>query len=220
MKNRKVQTYLLAIALCVFFGNLAAWAQEIPNDYQDVLKSLGKQGDYKSNVLKINIPRNDLKVIVDGVATPTPFGFGGWLAMTKGDGGKDVMMGDLVLLQEEVNPVMSALLDNGIDVTALHNHFFWDDPHVYYMHVHGMGKAADLAHRGLARIVRLEARLERHDRDPGRTPLERVDENFHRCPGCERLYWRGSHYDRLVELLERTRARLAQSSDYPIDIGE
>ena len=57
------------------------------------------------------------------------------------------MMGDLVLLQEEVNPVMSALLDRGIDVTALHNHFFWDDPHVYYMHVHGMGKAADLAQR-------------------------------------------------------------------------
>jgi hypothetical protein len=57
------------------------------------------------------------------------------------------MMGDLVLLQEEVNPVMSALLDNGIDITALHNHFFWDDPHVYFMHVHGMGKAADLARR-------------------------------------------------------------------------
>jgi hypothetical protein len=52
-----------------------------------------------------------------------------------------------VLLQEEVNPVLSALLDNGIDVTALHNHFFWDDPHVYYMHVHGMGKAADLSRR-------------------------------------------------------------------------
>ena len=65
--------------------------------------------------------------------------------MTKGTDGIDVMMGDLVLLQEEVDPVMSALLDNGIDVTALHNHFFWDDPHVYFMHVHGMGKAADLA---------------------------------------------------------------------------
>jgi Domain of Unknown Function (DUF1259) len=52
-----------------------------------------------------------------------------------------------VLLQEEVNSVLSALLDNGIDVTALHNHFFWDDPHVYYMHVHGMGKASDLAQR-------------------------------------------------------------------------
>ena len=57
------------------------------------------------------------------------------------------MMGDLVLLQEEVNPVMSALLDNGIEVTALHNHFFWDEPHVYYMHVHGLGKAGDLARR-------------------------------------------------------------------------
>jgi hypothetical protein len=84
---------------------------------------------------------------VAGVATPTPFGFGGWVAFTKDSGGGEVMMGDLVLLQEEVNPVMSALLDNGIEVTALHNHFFWDDPHVYFMHVHAMGKAADLSRR-------------------------------------------------------------------------
>jgi len=98
-------------------------------------------------VLKVNIPRNDLKITVQGVSTPTPFGFGGWIALTKGAGAVDVMMGDLVLLQDEVNPVMSALLDSGIDVTALHNHFFWDDPRLYYMHVHGFGKAADLAHR-------------------------------------------------------------------------
>jgi hypothetical protein len=96
-------------------------------------------------VLKVNIPRNDLNVTVAGVKTPTPFGFGGWVAMTKGDGGMDVMMGDLVLTQEEVNPVMSALLENGIEVTALHNHFFWDEPRLFYMHVHGMGKPADLA---------------------------------------------------------------------------
>jgi hypothetical protein len=65
--------------------------------------------------------------------------------MTKGTGGMDVMMGDLVLLQEEVNPVMSALLDNGLEVTAVHNHFFWDEPRMFYMHVHGHGKPADLA---------------------------------------------------------------------------
>jgi len=65
--------------------------------------------------------------------------------MTKGDGGDEVMMGDLVLLQEEVNPVMSALLEHGLEVTALHNHFFWESPRVYYMHIHGHGKAADLA---------------------------------------------------------------------------
>lgn len=122
-------------------------AQAIPADYQQVLTTLGKQGDFKDNVLKVNIPRNDVKVTVAGVATPTPFGFGGWVAMTKASDGNQVLMGDLVLLQDEVNPVMSALLDNGFDVTALHNHFFWDEPRMFYMHVHGHGSAAELARK-------------------------------------------------------------------------
>src|SRR3981189_2651413 len=133
--------------LCSALLGFGTRAQEMPTDYQEVLKSLDRKGDFKAGVLKVNIPRNDLKMTIQGVSTPTPFGFGGWVALTKGTDGSDVMMGDLVLLQEEVNPVMSALLDNGIEVTALHNHFFWDDPHVYFMHVHGMGKAADLARR-------------------------------------------------------------------------
>lgn len=122
-------------------------AQEVPAEYQRVLSTLGKQGDYKANVLKVNIPRNDLKVKVAGVDTPTPFGFGGWVAMTKGDGGHEVLMGDLVLTEDEVNPVMSALLKEGLDVTALHNHFFWEEPRVFYMHVHGMGTADALAQK-------------------------------------------------------------------------
>jgi Domain of Unknown Function (DUF1259) len=67
--------------------------------------------------------------------------------MTKGDGGHDVLMGDLVVLQDEVNQVMSALLDNGFDVTALHNHFFWDEPRIFYMHVHRHGTPAELAQK-------------------------------------------------------------------------
>src|SRR5882724_8006406 len=135
---------LIAVT-CFSMALLTVHGQEIPADYQGVLKTLDKRGDYKSSVLKINIPRNDLKITIDGAATPTPFGFGGWLAMTKGDGGSDVMMGDLVLLEDEVNPVMSALLDNGLEVTALHNHFFFESPRIFYMHVHGHGKPADLA---------------------------------------------------------------------------
>jgi hypothetical protein len=135
---------LIAVT-CFSLALLTVHGQEIPADYQGVLKTLDKKGDYKSSVLKINIPRNDLKITIDGAATPTPFGFGGWLAMTKGDGGSDVMMGDLVLLEDEVNPVMSALLDNGLEVTALHNHFFFESPRIFYMHVHGHGKPDDLA---------------------------------------------------------------------------
>src|SRR6516162_538016 len=140
--NIRVVAVLLLIAGPLL---VSASSQEMPPDYQQVLKTVGKSGDYKSNVLKVNIPRNDIHVTIDNLAVPTPFGFGGWFAMTKGDSREDVMMGDLVLLQEEVNPVMLALLDNGLEVTALHNHFFWETPRMYYMHIHGHGKAADLA---------------------------------------------------------------------------
>jgi hypothetical protein len=139
--SNRIRSLMFTAIVCGF----GALSQDVPADYQSVLNTLDKKGDYKANVLKVNIPRSDLKVTVDGVATPTPFGFGGWIAMTKGSGGIDVMMGDLVLLEEEVNPVMSALLDNGLEVTALHNHFFWEEPRIFYMHVHGHGKAADLA---------------------------------------------------------------------------
>ncbi len=134
------QVLLLAIAAAVS----QAPAQDMPSDYKAVLTALGRSGDFKDGVLKVNIPRSDLAVTIAQRRAPTPFGFGGWIAFTRGSG-MDVMMGDLVLTEDEVNPVMSALLDNGLEVTALHNHFFWEQPRIFYMHVHGMGAAADLA---------------------------------------------------------------------------
>ena len=139
-----MRTFLMLLVAFVLAQPVIA--QEVPAEYAGVLKTLARQGDYKDGVLKVNIPRSDVNVSVDGVATPTPFGFGGWIALTKGDHG-DVMMGDLVLTEDEVNPVMTAVLDNGLDVTALHNHFFFETPRIFYMHVHGHGTSADIAKR-------------------------------------------------------------------------
>ena len=146
-RTNMMQRVLTGAVVMLALTGAATTAQETPADYQQVLTTLGKTGDFKDNVLKINLPRNDVKVTVAGIDTPTPFGFGGWIALTKASDGNQVLMGDLVLLDSEVNPVMSAVLDNGFDVTALHNHFFRDEPHMFYMHVHGHGAAPDLARR-------------------------------------------------------------------------
>ena len=116
----------------------------VPPEYRDVQATLGLNGDFADGVLKVTLPRFDLAVSVTGKRVPAAFGFSGWLAFTKGERGMDVMMGDLVLLEDEVGPVISALLSNGLEVTALHNHFFWEDPRVIFMHIHGYGPATSL----------------------------------------------------------------------------
>lgn len=137
----------LSLTLLAALTISIATAQDVPKDYAAFGDYLGKKGDYKADVYKMGIPRNDLKVRVQGILLPTPFGFAGWVAMTKGEGGHELLMGDLPLLESEVNPVMTALLDNGFEVTAIHNHFFYMDPVIYFMHIHGHGDAMDLARK-------------------------------------------------------------------------
>jgi Domain of Unknown Function (DUF1259) len=155
----------------VLLASATASAQEMPADYKAVLSALGKTGDFKDGVLKVNIPRTDLRVTIGQRPAPTPFGFGGWVALTKGEG-MDVMMGDLVLTEDEVNPVMSALLQNGLDVTALHNHFFWEQPRIFYMHVHGMGAADDLARRVKPAIDLIDQAAKQAQGSPAPSPAQ------------------------------------------------
>lgn len=96
-------------------------------------------------VFKVSIPRTDVKVTVDGQAMPPFMGLTSWAAFKEGGKEEAMVMGDLVLFQDEVNPVMSTIFDAGLDITALHNHFFFDEPKVYFMHIGGEGTVEKLA---------------------------------------------------------------------------
>src|SRR5712691_4361834 len=100
--------------------------------------------DEKEGVFKVSAPRSDLTVTAAGVHLTPPMGLTSWAAFKRH--GKDTMvMGDMVLAEDQVNPVMSVALENGLDVTALHNHFFWDSPKIMFMHIGGMGQTEKLA---------------------------------------------------------------------------
>src|SRR5207247_4704745 len=96
-------------------------------------------------VFKVSSPRTDVKVSVDKWQMPPFMGLTSWAAFKPGMRQGAMVMGDFVLMQDEVNPVMSAALENGLQVTALHNHFFFDDPKVYFMHIGGEADTATLA---------------------------------------------------------------------------
>jgi Domain of Unknown Function (DUF1259) len=110
----------------------------------DQLTGLKGKVNEKEGVYKVTFPRNDVKIVVDGWTMPPFMGLGTWAAFTATQNGA-MVMGDTVLFEDEVNAAMSAALDNGLNVTALHNHFFFDQPKVYFMHIEGESTADKLA---------------------------------------------------------------------------
>ena len=117
--------------------------------------ALGKKGTYveAQATHTTPLPRNDLQVTIKGEAVPISFGFGGWVAIKHTlDGKSSMLMSDTVLLQEEVNPLMSAALAQGLEIGAVHNHFFYEEPRIFYMHIHGMGSPAELARKFAAAL--------------------------------------------------------------------
>jgi uncharacterized protein DUF1259 len=126
--------------------------------------------DEKEGVFKVSVPRSDLSVTVGGVKLTPPMGLTSWAAFKRA-GSHTVVMGDLVLLQDQVNPVMSAALDVGLEVTALHNHFLWDEPKVMFMHIGGAGSEETLA-TGVGRVF---AKITETSGGKGETPRADID---------------------------------------------
>jgi hypothetical protein len=135
------------IALTVLFTVAAASGQDKKLDTGRIDELTGLKGklNEQENVYKVSFPRTDLKISVDKWQMPPFMGLTSWAAFMPGMKGEAMVMGDLVLMQDEVNPVMSAAFESGLQVTALHNHFFFDEPKVYFMHIGGEGETATLA---------------------------------------------------------------------------
>jgi hypothetical protein len=140
---------LLTLVTAVAFPTLAT-AAEI--DWKKVDTALGKTAAVSGEVHRYGIPRSDLHVTLDGVAIKPALALGGWVAFAPMHG-EAMVMGDLVLLESEITPVMTKLLDGGLDVTAIHNHILRASPATFYMHVGGHGdpeKMAAVIHSALS----------------------------------------------------------------------
>jgi Domain of Unknown Function (DUF1259) len=144
--QRLSRIVLATVSACAFAGAVHG-AQSPALDTGRIEQITGLKGTFskQENVFKVSKPRADVKVQVDDWAMPPFMGLTSYAAFTPAHGSQVMMMGDTVLFEDEVNPVMSTALDAGLEVTALHNHFFFDKPKVYFMHIGGTGDAGRLA---------------------------------------------------------------------------
>jgi hypothetical protein len=140
----------------------AADAQEI--DWKKVDTALGKTPAVSGEVHRYGLPRSDLQVTVDGVAIKPALALGGWAAFTPMRGGA-MVMGDLVLLETEINPVMAKLIEGGIEITAVHNHLLRANPETFYMHIGGHGDPVKMAE-----VIRSALALSKTPFDPPAAP--------------------------------------------------
>lgn len=137
--------FILAAATVGLFN--AALAAEFNLDTEAIEAAAGAKGTLNKDegVFKVTYPRDGIKVSVDGTILPPFMGLTSWASFIPGKAAGAMIMGDMVLMQDEVNPAMSTALENGLEVTALHNHFFYDKPKVYFMHIGGEGDAVAMA---------------------------------------------------------------------------
>ncbi|HEY1939360.1 MAG TPA: DUF1259 domain-containing protein [Candidatus Angelobacter sp.] len=165
----KFHYFLLAVLLSSTpVSSTPAWTQGANSnkpsanvDWKDTDAAMGRPGqDQPDGTHKYALPRKDLNVTLNGVQIKAGLALGSWVAFKPTSKGGSVVMGDLVLTEDEVAPVMQELQAGGIEITALHNHLIGESPHVMYMHIHGMGSPASLGkaiHSAIAKTKTPEA---------------------------------------------------------------
>jgi len=139
--------FIVATALSLNLAMAHAADSASVLDTAKIEQLTGLKGNFskEENVFKVSKPRSDVKILVDKWSMPTFMGLTSWAAFTPAHNGHAMMMGDTVVFEDEVNLAMSTALNAGLEVTALHNHFFFDQPKVYFMHISGMGSVDQLA---------------------------------------------------------------------------
>lgn len=159
--------FALALAAAAATAS-AAQSKKLDTAQIDELTGLKGKLNEEEGVYKVSLPRTDIKVSVDKWEMPPFMGLTSWAAFMPGMKDGAMVMGDLVLMQDEVNPVMSAALQHGLQVTALHNHFFYDEPKVYFMHIGGEGDPATLA-KGVRAAFDTVKKIRAGDPQPAQT---------------------------------------------------
>src|SRR6476469_10579261 len=178
--NTKLIVSILAIAFVITFtiaalGNAAQGKLDVARIEQ--LTGVKGELNEKEGVYTVRAPRTDLQVTTAGVKMNPAMGLTSYAAFMKA-GTRTMVMGDTTLLEDQVNPVMSVALDSGLEVTALHNHFFWDSPKIMFMHIGGMGDETKLASAIGAVFAKIKStsggkgEIPKADIDPAKSTLD------------------------------------------------
>ncbi|MDP9145416.1 MAG: DUF1259 domain-containing protein, partial [Actinomycetota bacterium] len=219
-------TYLgVALTMAVFtvlWSTGTSLAGEARLNTAAIERLTGAKGELseKEGVFKVSMPRSDLAITVAGVKMTPPLGLTSWAGFQQA-GNQVMVMGDMVLLENQVNPVMSAALENGLEVTALHNHFLWDTPRVMFMHIGGMGGEATLAgavgkvFATIQHTSRRTSEVPRVERSPAETFL---DPHTSELPQVELSPAQTSLNPKVIEDLLGVKGQLA-SGVYKITLG-
>jgi uncharacterized protein DUF1259 len=172
MNPFKFFTRIFLMPLGIFVCQPVFSAEPLQLHPQKIEALSGMKGQFNATegVFKVSFPRSDLSITTAGVKMTPPMGLTSWAAF-KRVGDHVMMMGDTVLLEDQVNPVMSVALENGLEVTALHNHFFGDSPKVMFMHISGMGDEEKLA----AAVGKVYAKLKETIGGKGQFPIVQLD---------------------------------------------